>query len=389
MGKKISKLCEAIFVSLSELFSIHTFEVFARLTAREYTRIKNNLFNIQNEQKLKGGIYKEKSWKGKGERYRCSIFKKSGIRITLEKNCNKEMEFYIIRIIVNPRKLIDPHCPPVGIFIPEKANIKKVAEAFNEVLKDTDIPNDLNWYKLSRIDRCVNIYCDNQRLFRELVRVLRKLPTPPKYERKYHVSGDRKADNRYNKHSICFACKTRELIIYDKTYQIIENGIVVDYEDLPQGVLRFEVHEERERIRKVEKEHPEFTTQDILWHFVKTSEEKIPRAFSQCFSEVPFLRIEKIYETIEASRYSDETKTAMRELAHQLQRKQSVDKALSTLEKQKINTAKLLDKFENLGISPVPLRENFCAESIPGPAILLKEVAAGELKVKYVKTKHR
>ena len=389
MSKKVNRCREAVFVLMSELFSIHTFELFAKLTAREFERIKSNLFEIRDRQNRKGAFYKDKSWTGEGERYRCTIFKHYGIRIALEKNCTKGVETHYIRIIVNPRRLTEPDCAPVGIFVPEKSNMKKVVAAFHAVFEDTAIPNDLNWYQPSRIDRCMNIYCDTKKMFRELVRVLRKLPTPPKYERKYRTRGNRKERNKYNKHYIRFACKTREIILYDKTFQVIESGQEVDYEELPNGVLRLEIQENRERIRKVEKEHPEFSTEDILWHFVKTSEEQMIRAFSKCFSDVRFVRMEGLIEVIASSRYSEETKATMMELVRLLQRKQSVDKAIQVMEKQGMDTTGLLDKFDQLGVSPIPLRVNFCAESIPGPVTLLKNLAKGEVRVKYVKAKYK
>ena len=59
-----------------------------------------------------------------------------------------------------------------------------------------------------------------------------KLPTPPKYERYYYKGSDRKAANRYNKHHITFKHESRELVVYDKTYQIVENGLQLDEEKL-------------------------------------------------------------------------------------------------------------------------------------------------------------
>ena len=79
----------------------------------------------------------------------------------------------------------------------------------------------------------------------------------------------------------------------------------------------------------------------------------------------------------------------MLELASRLQRTQSVDKALQKMEKQGYSTAGLLDKFAKLGISPIPLRKNFCAESLPGPVELLKRILTGNIAVEYVKVKYK
>lgn len=56
----------------------------------------------------------------------------------------------------------------------------------------------------------------------------------------------------------------------------------------------------------------------------------------------------------------------MLELASQLQRTQSVDKALSKIKKQGYDTAGTLDRFAKLGISPIPLRKSFVLRACRG-----------------------
>jgi len=79
----------------------------------------------------------------------------------------------------------------------------------------------------------------------------------------------------------------------------------------------------------------------------------------------------------------------MLKLATQLQRTQSVDKALDKLEKEEIDTSGLLDRFDQLGISPIPLWKNFCAKELPGSVELLRGVSDGELPVEYSKIKQK
>ena len=71
-------------------------------------------------------------------------------------------------------------------------NVKKLTKNFRKLFKGTLIPDELDAYKVSRIDLCVNIHCDTEKIFRELVRVLRKLPTPHKYQRVYKKHGGKK-----------------------------------------------------------------------------------------------------------------------------------------------------------------------------------------------------
>ena len=63
---------------------------------------------------------------------------------------------------------------------------------------------------------------------------------------------DKERERRYNKHYIRFACGSYELVMYDKTYQITEEGLELSYEKLPKGILRYELRMERNLIHKFE-----------------------------------------------------------------------------------------------------------------------------------------
>lgn len=364
-------------------FSIHTFELSKRLKAKEYYAIKDQLYCQQKQSNGRAWIHKDNYGNHICSRYSC--YGISSIRL----EHNQTVDTYFVRIVVNPRRLIDPESSYIGILPPEKSSVRKLQETFAELFEDTVFESDINTYQLTRVDLCTNIRCDNKKLFRELVRVLRKLPTPPKYERKLYKDKDKKAANRYNKHYLRFACGTHELVIYDKTYQIETCGLAISYEKLPEGILRFEVHCGREYLRKVEKKSGQTKTGKLLWQLIQESEDRITDHFSRCFSDARFVQIEEIERLITQSSFKEKNKDSMLELAFRLQRTQSVDKALTNLEKDGYDTAELLDRFDKLGISPIPLWKNSCVKELPGPVELLRAVSGGELPVEYVKIKQK
>ena len=53
------------------------------------------------------------------------------------------------------------------------------------------------------------------------------------------------------------------------------------------------------------------------------------------------------------------------------------------------NTDNLPDKFDELGIAPIPLWKNFQAKRLPGPVELLKSVSEGGVAVEYMKIKYK
>ena len=244
MSKKVLKRKKAEFVLEPDGFSIHTFELAYRLTAAEFQKMLDEAYAL----KL---MYQEKAC---GNAFVCNWYGNHGIRLSMKKETtNAGHLHYFLRIVCNPRKLIDPKSSYLGILPPGKQSLDQLDKVFRKLLKGSPFPHDMSRYYLKRVDLCTNIRCDCKRVFRELVRVLRKSHTPAKYERKKYRHSDKKKANNYNKHYIRLNCGTHELVIYDKTYQMTQNGLVIAYESLPDGVLRFEVQYQREKLRQIEK----------------------------------------------------------------------------------------------------------------------------------------
>ena len=351
-------------------FSIHTLEIVKKLSNKEYKRIRDSIY----QKCPKGEMYSDRGWQGEGERYRCKWFWREGLRINLEKNVHKQVSTCYLRIAVNPRKLIDPSSSYLGILPPDEESIRTMNEKFTMLLKDSGLPCALNAYQLSRVDLCVNIRCDTSKLFKELLRVMRKLPTPPKYERCYYKGSDRKAANRYNKHHITFKHESRELVVYDKTYQIVENGLQLDVEKLPKGILRFEIHELRERVSKIEKKLGTTDIESLLMYYIKESEKYITRCFRRAFPDDRFMQPDALNELICREADTGLLEGMMR-LAMLMTRIKSLEKGEEKLRKEGYDAEAVLAQFRKLGVSPIPLRKKFCAKTMPGPSTLLQKIA--------------
>ena len=167
---KTAKIKTAAFTLEQDGFSLHTFEI-------------SYAFNWENYQQIMDYL-KERAdnW------YRCKngtlcfyCFSKYGVRINLTAGASKHNP--TMYMIINPRKMLDPDSSYLGILAPEKASIKKIDKRFTQLFENTPIPCKINQYLLNRVDLCVNMRIDNKKIFRELIRVLRKLPTPSGYER--------------------------------------------------------------------------------------------------------------------------------------------------------------------------------------------------------------
>ena len=178
MSKKVIRRKKAFFLLEPDGFSIHTIELSMQLTEKEYNCKKDQLYRLQQQSDKKVWFYKDEH-----KSHICTLYKECGIReIRFEHNHSERNVFdtYFIRMVINPRKLIDPQSSYIGILPPEKSSVKALKKAFAELFENTVFENNINAYRITRVDFCTNIHCDNKKIFRELVRVLRKLPTPPK-----------------------------------------------------------------------------------------------------------------------------------------------------------------------------------------------------------------
>ncbi len=357
-------------------FSIHTFEVTKKLSGKEYRKLVDETYCRCPP----GQIYRDKTWQGAGERHRCKWFQREGLRISFEQDIHHQVVSCRLRIAVNPRKLIDPNSSYVGILPPTEESVQDVSKMFFAVLRDSGLPCVLDAYQLSRVDLCVNIRCDSTALFKELLRVTRKLPTPPKYERAIFKSADRKAASKYNRHHITLKHKSRELVIYDKTYQIMENGLLLDEEKLPKGVLRFEVHELRERISKVEKKLGTSSVTSLLCYYIKQSERIITGCFRRAYPDEKFMPPDGL-ERLVCAEADKSLQEGMLRLVELMVRLKTLEKGVRKIENEGYGAAAILSQFAKLGVSPIPLRKKFCARSMPGVATLLRRIAHWDVQV--------
>ncbi len=378
-SKKVRKHRQAEITLEPDGFSIHTFELSMKLSKSEWKKCKQRLYADQ-EEAGEHWIYLDKQ----SGHYICTRYADAGIRIRLERNdTGKDKSTHFIRMIVNPRKLVYPQSGYLGILPPEEDSIELLEKTFRHLFRKTPFENDMRRYYLTRVDLCTNIRCDNKKVFRELVRLLRKTATPKKYERRFYQHKDRKKANKYNKHYIQIACGSQELVIYDKTYQMDENHLAVAYEGLPAGVLRIEVHYSRDKIKSIEKDAGTDGPLDILWLLIQESKPRILKLVEKCYPQLDYFSYEEANARIKQSRFKTHTRERMLTLLEEMRSRQTIDAALHGMARQGVPTERLLGKFEKLGINPVPLRQGYAASRMPSLTEILRTVGEKPMTVEF------
>src|SRR5699024_1186653 len=132
MSTKYLKRTAAFYLN-SDGFSIHTIELSVQYTERGWRALKDKLYKELEKRKRDDDVWlypAGKQQKRYQDNYICTRFAKSGVRITLEHNINKDgNDNYFVRMVINPRKLIDPHSSYLGILKPTADAVEEVTEA--------------------------------------------------------------------------------------------------------------------------------------------------------------------------------------------------------------------------------------------------------------------
>ena len=166
--------------------------------------------------------------------------------------------------------------------------------------------------------------------------------------------------------------------------ELTEEGLDLSYEKFPEGVLRYELRMNREYIHTLEKR---YKTKDAIEFLQTAVDEAMPLLFTKFYDTFPpdqYWRLEELLKKIWDSPYPEHLKRKMIDIAELTSECSGVDEAFQKLGSSKDERKQLLQKFRELGLSPVPLRKNFSAEWIPAPTYLLYQFAKGEAEIVYI-----
>ena len=297
-----------IFV-LDDNFSFHTMEF--------SLDVDKTIFNkVYKQMTEKYGIRKQnkKKLKSKYLYYDWGNLDYSGIRVYLSKpNGYIKNDFfkYCIKIIVNPRSLINNNNEYFGIFETTYENILKVKEMLNCVLWDIGLVNkndtdyqkeiygDINRFRLSRIDFCVNIIFQSAEIAKHYLEILSRSDIYDFCSEK-NVLKNMKNKHKEQENQLIYKYKSFNLKIYNKFEQMKEIGkedlIPKDY----TGYLRFEISIDKNKIKYINQKYD--YGEDIVTFLLNASREskkQFKKYVTFLFKEGMFMNLSKGKEYIE------------------------------------------------------------------------------------------
>lgn len=343
-------------------YSIHTFALRCVCSRTEWENAKKQQYdNAKSRRKNEMFSISDQVWC-------CTRFKKQGVRIYFVRHHKGVNTWYSVKLVMNPRKLIDAESSYLGIMPTDESSFEILSERFSDIMRSAGLPEFLDDWLPVRVDLCANIAFNKEKVAQELVRTARKWPTPPKAQQ-----------IQSTKHFIEIAFKNYSLVLYNKVWQMKEEGLIIADEKLPNSVLRVEVQYGRKYINKqaLAYDMGESTT-DILRGMIIYSRELLLKHVCSCVPEASFQSVDALTNIIQNSRYSEGTKDMMQFLVNQLRRKHTLDAALEETARQfKISAKKdvdLLNKFEKINVSPIPLRKKYFRDWLPSIPALLKQI---------------
>ena len=380
----------------SDGFSFHTTELKYFPTMTEYHSRKKCLYDLARK-KHKDFIYPISRDKKKTdcckkfknqETHCCKLFKNQ--RTNLYFSATKGPHA-TIKAVVNPRKLIDPDSSYLGIFPPNEESVSEFADSFTDIMRKIDLPDFSEGWLATRVDLCVNLDCGEGDTARELNRLAHKGQTPKKYTRIEYTDNSLTPEKlkEKNKHYLRYECGSAALVIYDKTYQMTEEGLVTKFEKLSNGIIRVELQLGRKFIRKfmdengIQREDPDNEEcedlEELFNELIRQSPDLILTYLKKAVPCGTHYKLSRLKYLLDELPLHAETIEQMQYLVQQAHTCDTLDDAIrKTKKKFKLSDKEVkthIERFRNSGISPIPLSGNFPLDSLPSLTSLLEQLA--------------
>lgn len=370
-GKNTMKKSNPIIAECNtEKYSIHTLTFRVRLTKRDRDSIKEKLIKLSQEKRT--GYYEKKS--GDKAVYKtinynvASCFGFNMISL-LKITFKNENTSYWMDIKINPRRMFHKKDHPF-VYIADIKDLVSSYKKIDQFLKEAKINEiDSEAFYIQRVDYCVNIDLGNQKHVKEYMRLMKKGAYPYHSERRteYSESGKR---NVPTVDSFTVTSNSFEFSVYDKYIQLKKEKDKYPEEEIQEaeGMIRIELRVKRSKIRYDGKKGGYKDAQEFLSHAGDIAGKNIPRYIKKAYGNGKFVKLKKAKQVIEDSRYKKKTKEKMIKILDKVSK--------SNLQKVKLlygkDFSKYMEKFNDLGISPITIEKRSGTGEFPGPLYFIK-----------------
>ena len=338
---------------MASRYGIHTIELFCRLSRKWFNKVFDTLQSAES-----GNFYRDETYHSDTgmEKHISTAFSTRGVvnylyRQKRSKNKTGKNLACFIRFRLNPLSLINGRYQPKEVFQAEKHELAKLDAKVTGLLRELGLSIAFEELTLSRVDCCLDLFPDSQEWVDEALRIMRR----SKVMKAYAESRFPKDDPRHkekNKHSWRIYCKTTTITVYDKTFQLLEEDLLEDY-DAP--MLRIEVSRTSAKFKRGLSDEIKGSNKEILHTVMEESEDTIHKYLKSLRADTVYVKYEECIQLIGTVK-SKKTRAHMKLLVDKLSDCKSYTQAIenSGLSKSQLRT---VDKqFKELSISPITLR---------------------------------
>lgn len=335
-------------------YGIHTIELFHRLSKKSFNKVFQHLKSLNF-----GKLYPDATYHSdKGiEKYICTSYCGHGVILYLykqkrSKNKTSKNITCSIRFRLNPHTLLHGKYSPKEVFQAKEKQLNSLDKEMTKLLYEIGLNYNFEQLTLSRIDCCLDYFPDSQDWVDEALRVVRRSPYMKKYEL---CTFDKTFSNhkKKNAHSWRIYCKTTTLTVYDKTFQLMEEDLLEQY-DAP--MLRFEVSRSGAKFKRGLSDEVKGSNKEILKTVMNESEKTIHSYMKKLHANLPFVRYSDCIARIETVKHSA-TRKNMRLLVEKLSDCKSYAQAVKNSELSESQLRTVRKQFKDLGIQPITLKD--------------------------------
>ena len=342
-------------------YGIHTIELFHRVSKKDFNKVFHSLKSMNF-----GNFYPDTTYHSdKGmTKHICTSYCGQGVVFYLyqqvrSKNKTKKNLASFIHFRLNPHTLLYGEYVPKKVFQAKENQLKSLDKEMTKLLHKIGLNCNFEQLTLSRIDCCLDYFPESQKWVDEALRVIRRSPYMKQYKLCTFGKGFPNHKEK-NAHSWRICCQTTTLTVYDKTFQLMEEDLLEDY-DAP--MLRFEVSRSGAKFKRGLSEQVKGSNKKILKTVMDESEDTIHSYMEMLHADLPFVRYSDCMAKVEAVKHAS-TRKNMRLLVKKLSDCKCYAQAVknSELSESQLRTAR--KQFEKLGIQPATMKDKSKIEEL-------------------------
>lgn len=334
-------------LSMQTTNGIHTFAL----------KIRCSYSDIQNILSANRCIHAKRDAFGLNNSYAIPTCKAAGVEVLLHQSLAHPSA---ITLIVNPSSVLAGEYQPVSLFRPTDKALRKLHRRLRAILDALGIEQRLGQFNLSRCDLTRDIYCEDagERMLR--LDYFRKSLVMRSYQpvpfREYGETEEKLRGART--HTWTIRNKGCAFSVYDKTYELrARHGIQTGH-----SILRTELRLERKTIRK--------QAGDGAWpEQLAVLSARQGRIWSRFLHRLhqdydALVTKQEALARIDRSSYRRETRKALRRIVKKADGCQSLAAVQRESRIKKTKFIKMLDRFRQMGFSPLVLPDGFGREQV-------------------------